>query len=266
MQLWRNKFLSLSTVFLGALIIFLINFVLSIEYYADESLRNLEQKADFTVALDENYDVFDFEGLQNDLKRFEITTETRASENMQGITIPKRLHIQFKNLREVSEVFKILKSSRYASVVGSWDGSGESDFVRIIDQLLKIRKTVDTIGLWMMVIFIIGGSFLVINTFRMVLFSRKEEIFIARLVGAEHRFISWPFIFEGLLIGILACIIGIVAFVFALREIYFFPGGDIFVHLFNNHIFSYELYISAGVGAFGAFVSVRRYLFGRFAS
>lgn len=262
-QLWRNKFLSFSTIILGALIVVLLNFVFGVQYTAEYSLQKLEQKADFTVALAESYDVFDFDALQNDLQTYNLTVDVQEATVTEGVSIPKRLHLQFHDLHEVSTVFETLKHDRYDAVIGDWDGRSEREFVHIIDRLVTVRDTLETIGFWMSVVFAGGGVFLMINTFRMVLFSRRDEVFIARLVGAEPRFITGPFLVEGLLIGLLAALLGIVLFVFALREVYFLPGGDIFVHLFNT-AFQYEIYGAAAVGMLGAFVSVRKYLFGKF--
>lgn len=263
-QLWRNKFLSTSTIFLGALIIVLLNFIFGIEHYADISLKRLEQKADFVALLVPGYSVFELESLENDLDRFDVNVERKPVEVREGIEIPKRLSIQFQDLEDVTSVFEVLKQNRYSVLFQDWDHDGEREFREVVDQLLKIRTTVDQVGFWMTIVFVIGGVFLGLNTFRIVLFSRKEEVFIARLVGAEHRFISWPFLWEGVLIGFLSALLGIIVFILILRQVYFLPGADIFLSLLNRNIFSYEIYIAGGVGFLGAFVAIRKYLLGKF--
>lgn len=263
LQLWRHKFLSLSTIFLGALIIVLINFILGISYYADHSLQQLEKKADFMVALSDNYDVFDFEALQNELRNYPLQMQVYESEVVQEVPLPRRLYIRFQDLSVVGEVFQILKSSRYASLFGDWDGGGERDFVQVIDRLLSLRENLEKIAFWTTIIFLVGGVFLVINTFRMALFSRKDEIFIARLVGAQPSFITGPFLMEGVFIGFLSAFLGIFVFIFLLREVSFLPGGDIFLYLYNT-VFSLQILLAGGVGVLGAFLAVRKYLFGRF--
>ena len=52
-QLIRNKFLSSTTVLLGALILFLLNFVFALHFFTDYSLKSLEERADFRVPLEE---------------------------------------------------------------------------------------------------------------------------------------------------------------------------------------------------------------------
>jgi len=49
LQLWRHRFLSLTTIFLGVLILLLLNFVFAVQYYTQASLDNLQARADFTV-------------------------------------------------------------------------------------------------------------------------------------------------------------------------------------------------------------------------
>ncbi len=262
-QVWRNKFLSLTTILLGGLIVFLLNFVFAIEFYADYSLKNLESRADFVVPLENNFDAFELDALQNELTAFDLTTEIREQTEMEGITIPPRLNIQFHKLDEINKAFEVLKKVRYASVIGTWDKRGERDFVQVIDTLLKFRKGVETTSFWLIILFLGGGVLLMINTFRIILFNRKNEIFIARLVGADIKFIQLPFLIEGLLLGAASSIIGILTFTFILREITFLPGGVIFLHFWNT-IFSYEVLLTILVGMAGAWIAARKYMTGKF--
>ncbi len=262
-QIWRNKFLSGTSILLGALIIFLLNFVFAVQFYMDYSLKNLESRADFSVKLREGVDAFEFDALKNELSAFRTDLTILKSTKVGDIDIPERLHIQFHDLHDVGKVFEILKKTRYDSVIGPWDGKSEKDFVVIIDRLLKLRENMESASVWLIGLFIAGGVLITLNTFRMVLFTRKEEIFIARLSGAELPFISWPFLFEGIILGIFSSIIAILIFVSVLREIDVLPGGDIFLYFWNS-IFSNEIVIAGGVGGLGAWISIKKYLRGKF--
>jgi cell division transport system permease protein len=265
-QIWRNKFLSGTTILLGALILFLLNFVFSIQFFADYSIKNLESRADFSVVLQENFDAFEFEALRNELKKFNLVTNLRYSENINQQSqrsFPPRLHIKFDNITHVEQVFDILKKPRYNSVIGNWDTSGERDFVMIIGKLLRVRNGVNNASFWLIVLFLAGGILLAFNTFRIVLFSRKDEVFIARFVGAKPRFIAGPFLVEGGLLGIISCLLALILFVLVLRQIEVLPGGAIFLHLWNN-VFSFEILCAGLVGIIGAWIAVRKYLKGTF--
>jgi hypothetical protein len=86
-----------------------------------------------------------------------------------------------------------------------------------------------------------------VNTFRIVIFSRKNEVFIARFVGANTKFIAGPFLVEGCLLGIASSVIAIIVFTFVLQQIDILPAGEIFIHLWNS-VFSFEILISGLVG------------------
>ena len=262
-QLWRNKFLSGTTIGLGALILTLLNFVFAVQFFADDSLRQLETRADFSVPLREDFDTFEFDALKNELKQFEITTDLRPAERFDNFSVPPRLHVKFQNLSEAEPVLEIFKKSRYTEVIGDWDGVGERDFVNVIGKLLVLRRNVEKAALVLILLFLGGGILLVVNTFRIVLFSRRNEIFIARLVGAKPNFIMGPFIVEGVLLGIASAVLAIMIFVLVLREVSVLPGGDIFLYMWNN-VFSLEILAAGMVGGVGAWWSVRRYLFGKF--
>ncbi len=262
-QLWRNKFLSLSTIGLGALVIFLLNFIFSIQFFADLSLKNIESRADFLIELRTDFDEFEFEAMENEFSIYDVETTFLEKESFDDFVVPPRLQIKFKNLREVDPVLEILKKPRYDAVVGNWDGAGERDFVTLISKLLRVRDGVDGAAKILIFIFILGGILLAFNAFRVGIFSRREEIFISRIVGASPNFIMAPFILEGILLGFIASFLAIFAFIFVLREIQILPGGEIFLFLWND-IFPFEILISGLVGATGATIAIRKYLSGKF--
>jgi cell division transport system permease protein len=108
------------------------------------------------------------------------------------------------------------------------------------------------------------------NTIKLTVTARKNEISIMKYVGATDWFIRWPFLFEGILIGLMGAILslaigyviylqsvqavmnylGFLAQLFELREI-----GAVYIVLTNLILF-----MGIGIGALGSVVSVRRYL------
>lgn len=258
---WRNKFLSITTILLGALILFLLNFVFALKFFADYSLQNLESRASFSVPLREDFDSFRLDGLKNELNNnFQVDISLAPAAQLNDYRVPPRLQIKFQNLREVTPALKTLQKLTYDEVVGTWDASGEKDFVILVEKLLKLRQGIESLSFWLLGLFISGGCLLAINTFRIVMFSRKDEIFIARLVGAQSKFIVGPFLLEGLFMGMIASFIAIFSFIFILKKIDILPGGEIFIYLWN-HVFTYEILAAATIGMLGAWLAAKRYLF-----
>lgn len=261
-QLWRHRFLSLTTIGLGTLILVLLNFVFATQFFADSSIHSLESRADFSIPLREPYDAFEFDALKNALNEFDIEMNILSAEDFPEFHVPPRVYIKFFNIQQASDVLEIFKNPRYLDVVGDWDGNAEKEFVTVVGNLLNLRKNVEIASRILVLLFLAGGILLVINTFRISIFSRKDEVFIARLVGAEPSFISGPFIIEGVLLGLISSLLAIIVFVFALKQVPILPSGQIFLHLWNN-VFALELLASALVGGVGAWWAVRRYLRGR---
>ncbi len=261
-QLWRNKFLSLMTIGLGVLILILLNLVFSMQYFAEKSLRDIEARADFSIALRENFDGFELEALQNDLKKFDVETQILEAHKFNDFPLPPRLYLKFRDISQVEDIFESIKNPRYSEIIANWDSAGEKDFVNVISKLLNLRQNVEKAAQILVILFIIGGILLIINTFRLVIFSRKNEVFIARLVGATPEFIMGPFIAEGAFLGFISGFLSILIFIFLLREITILPGGQIFIYLWNN-LFLWEILVSIIVGILGAWLAVRKYLFGK---
>ena len=108
--------------------------------------------------------------------------------------------------------------------------------------------------------------FIIVNTIRLAVVARAEEIEIMRLVGASDAFIRWPFVFEGALVGLLgaALTLGCCSYVAA------DPIGDFMVGFFQVLPLSFgslaqraDVLIGGagmGLGVLGSWVSVRTYL------
>ena len=75
------------------------------------------------------------------------------------------------------------------------------------DSLFKTMNTVRNIGAVVIVALILTAVFLISNTIRITIFSRRTEIEIMKLVGATNWYIRWPFLIEGALIGLVGAII-----------------------------------------------------------
>ncbi len=80
--------------------------------------------------------------------------------------------------------------------------------VRKINSVYKVAKTIDNLKsgimlvfIWFLVILFVVSIFVIINTIKLAVYSRKNEITVMRYVGATNGFITYPFIFEGVIIG-----------------------------------------------------------------
>lgn len=113
-------------------------------------------------------------------------------------------------------------------------------------------------------LFFMASVFIVANTTRLVLYSRREEVEIMRLVGAEESFIKAPFYIQGIIQGVLGGAIGLVVlfilFLFVSSNVeQDFSFGLINIHFFSPGIFLVILLCSMVVGWLGAFISLKQF-------
>ncbi len=70
--------------------------------------------------------------------------------------------------------------------------------------LAQLKNAITMIFMWFLVILFVVSLFIIINTIKIAVFARKEEISVMRYVGATNWFITLPFVFEGIIIGLLS--------------------------------------------------------------
>ncbi len=138
----------------------------------------------------------------------------------------------------------------------------------LIEQLIAVFETIRTISIWIVVSLILVTGFLITNTIKITIFSRRREIDIMRLVGASNINIKIPFILEGLFIGLFGSIIPIIATIIGYEKFYVaFSLQDIspFIKLIEPMPFALIVagilfVIGITVGMIGSWLAVRKHL------
>lgn len=167
------------------------------------------------------------------------------------------------------KVDDIEKISVTAKEIGKIEGITSVKYGEgMVEQLVSMFDTVRRFCIYLVIALIIVTAFLIGNTIKITIFSRKREIEIMRLVGASNINIKIPFIMEGLFLGVLGSIIPIVVTIFGYEKIYDHFGGKLFTDFiklveptpFVYYISLILLVIGMVVGMFGSWRAVRKYL------
>ena len=139
----------------------------------------------------------------------------------------------------------------------------------IVEQLIVVFDTISKISIGTVIALVLVTAFLISNTIKLTISSRKTEIEIMRLVGASNTSIKVPFILEGLFIGIIGSIIPILVTIFGYSTLYDFFGGKLFGSAlaaliapmpFVYNISGILVLIGILVGMIGSYQAVRKYL------
>jgi cell division transport system permease protein len=135
----------------------------------------------------------------------------------------------------------------------------------VVDRLLTVTAILRTVGLIVLALVGLTVLFIIINTIRLAVVARAEEIEIMRLVGASDAFVRWPFIFEGALVGLLGAIVTLALFALVADPLSgtmasFFEVVPLRFGTLVRDVVILVLGTGLGLGAFGAWISVRSYL------
>lgn len=137
-----------------------------------------------------------------------------------------------------------------------------------VEKLFDTLKTGRNIGLVLIIGLLFTAMFLISNTIKITIFARRKEIEIMKLVGATNWFIRWPFLFEGMWLGLIGSIIPIAAVASGYYYAYDFLASRIPNQVIQPLAYSPFVYQIIGlllligiiIGAWGSFISVRRFL------
>ena len=138
----------------------------------------------------------------------------------------------------------------------------------MVDQVITIFKVVQNATVVIVIALILVTAFLISNTIKLTIFSRRNEIEIMRLVGTSNTVIRLPFIFEGFILGVLGSIIPIIITVYGYILLYDHFKGYLFTNIIKlvnpaNVVVVVSIVIlilGSIVGMFGSYRAVRKYL------
>lgn len=197
------------------------------------------------------------DGYEALLDRFDEKPELVQALGDTGNILPNAFKVTFKDqsryevtiqqLQNLDEVYAVRENTEFA------------------DKLNGINETVMVVGVWIVGLLLVVSLFIITNTVKLTMYVRKLEISIMKSVGATDWFIRMPFLVEGVVIGLAAGIIsfGLISYIYsaatsALTQ-YVTTGT-----LAYSKIAPWLLlaFLGCGIlsGAFGSFVSIRKYL------
>ncbi|WP_261775556.1 permease-like cell division protein FtsX, partial [Clostridium botulinum] len=88
---------------------------------------------------------------------------------------------------------------------------------KVVDGIVKLVKGINVVGGALFIVLVGVSIFLIMNTTKLTVYSRRREVGIMKFVGATDWFIRWPFIIEGMVIGILGSTLSCIVLFFTYK-------------------------------------------------
>lgn len=277
---FKNKWFSVATVATIAACLFVFGIFFAIAFNVENVLKKAEENVSITIFFDEGLsqerieEIGEMIGRRPEVARYEYISAEDAWESFS------------EQLGEYADGFTenpLENSSNYQIYLK--DVSKQGQLVHYLEGVEGVRKinksdfTADTLsGINMVLIYVFVGIiailfavsiFLINNTVTMGISVRKEEINIMKYVGATDFFVRAPFVFEGMIIGLIGALVpmGALYYLYIVAEEFIaneFAFLTFLVFLAPMEIFKYLIPISVvigvGIGFVGSFFTVHKHL------
>jgi cell division transport system permease protein len=279
---WRNPVMSLASTFTVGLMLLLFAFFLATARGLQAAVGVLESKVELALFLEDDARVSDVLALRTRIEadpavaKVDYVTKEQAMARLVDIAarrpdiqivdtssnpLQNSLEIKLAHAQDAPRVTATLREEIGKGVVND-----VVDNPQVVDKLLTITRVLSIGGLAVLAMMLIVALFVIVNTIRIAVHARRDEIEIMKLVGATDWFVRWPFILEGMLVGALGAMAATVVVLVAAGpvmgamvnfiEILPLSFGTTFVWQLIGSVFALALAVGGG----GAMLSVRAHL------
>lgn len=228
------------------------------------------------IKIDEQQKIYDKLNEQSGVASITFESKAQALENLKkqlgsknkdllagmenGNNLPNSYIVKAKKSDDIPVISNSIKNMTGIDQIN--DGSSAAKKVSII------TKAIQWVGIILFAILIGVSLFLIANTIRLAVYSRRREIGIMKYIGATDWFIRWPFIFEGMIIGLLGAVLSVIVLYYLYSFVYskmasstvtmlmsFLTPG----YVFTNVSWAFIL-LGMFIGALGSILAIRKFL------
>lgn len=241
-NLWRNRFSSIGTILLIAIILFILNIILSVNMIVRSQLNELGQKITMIVYLQDDISeekakeindevrsqpgvkesiyISKQQALSNFLKSHPKTAEYYQKFNLEN-TLPPSMQITvespsayetIRNFLQVSVNKAFISNLEEPTSVQNRESSDSSITQKVTESLFKLDRFSRTLLFWVIAAFLIGSVLIMNNGIHLAIYNRRMEISIMRLVGATPNLIRLPYLLEAVWSTMIAVTLSFIGF------------------------------------------------------
>lgn len=217
-NIFKHGFMSIAAVLIMVACLLLTGTVTLIAYNIDLSITELQQSNEIVVWIDENLTTREARSLGSQFNRIDNIATTEFVDRDEALEDYRQElgedadiledYDSSNNPLRNSFVFTMKDPSLAEDTIAQIEAVEGADDVRadeaVISRLMQIQNVFNIVALAMVVGLAVISIFIISNTVKLAMFARREEISIQKIVGATNWFIRWPFVIEGMVLGLLA--------------------------------------------------------------
>lgn len=241
-------------------------------------LKDLEKDNQFLAYIDDTLSMDEARNLESSIKAIDNVAEVKFVSNEEAMqefqakqnkdvfqdvptnTFRHRYEIHVNDIETIGDTVAQVKGvSGVADVRAALD---------IAQGFVMLRNVAGALAIVLVVMLVVISLFIIANTIRLTTFTRREEIAIMKMCGATDWFIRWPFVFEGVLLGLFGALLAFflqwsiyeilhtaIGNIANLSFIYLVPFGQI-----SQTVLLFFLGAGFLIGASGSVLAIRKFL------
>lgn len=288
---WRNIWLSIITVLIVTLNLFLISVVLGLNVVGQQTLSSVQKRVNLSVYFTPTTSEDRVEEVRQELlqrndvskvtlvtraERLELLQQTQGQSELVNAALEALgenplgagLVVTANSLESYNAIARYLQNDRFESIIED-TGNEFTTNQTVINRLSLIVGRIQGATLWLTILFGIIAILMVFNTMRVTIYSHREEIGIMKLVGADDAFVRGPFVVTSIVYGLIASALTMLILFPVLSIINpsvtrFFGEYDInLVGYMSGHfwqILGIEIAIGTGLSIVSSVFAIGRYL------
>jgi len=216
-SLKRNRTISFASVITVLITFFVLGIFMLVATNINKGITNVQDKVELKIFLKDDIKLIDqreieiklrevdgvkdivYQSKEEEYKNFQTTTNENEGL-LKGYTLQNNpfsasFTVKLESPEYTSAVSEAIKGFEGIETIGEQQ--------ELVDKIIGIVNGVKVVGLGLFIILVGVSIFLIMNTTKLTVFSRRREVGIMKFVGATDWFIRWPFVIEGMVIGLI---------------------------------------------------------------
>lgn len=279
LSLKRNNWMSVASIGTVAVSLFIFGMFLMLVMNMNKMAETLESQVQINVYLEDSVGREDARDIGRDLEEMQgvekvtfISREDAMERFKERLGDQSTLLDALEDTNPLPDAFEVTLTRpelvrTAAESIEQFDGVESAKYGQdVMEHLFEITRLIRIFGFSLMLVLALATLFIISNTIRLTVFARRKEIAIMKYVGATDWFIRWPFVLEGMVLGLFGSLLAAVL----LRATYTGIAGKVYETLaffplipeqpFLTYITIIVILNGMAVGAVGSAVSIKRFL------